>query len=82
MPISRVRRPPLLAPDRGMRDTVAAMQTFFVTLLLFGAVVTLMSVGVIFSNRRLRGSCGGTGQDCHCDDQKRKACPHAPDAAG
>ncbi len=41
---------------------------FWVTLLVFGIFFLLMAVGVIISDIRLRGSCGGlnkvTGDDC------------------
>ena len=30
-----------------------------ITIAAFGAVMLMMSVGVLFSNRCLRGSCGG-----------------------
>jgi len=50
------------------------MQTFFATLVVFAVTATAMAVGVIFSNRRLRGSCGGTGTDCECSDEKQKVC--------
>ena len=30
----------------------------------FGLVMAAMAVGVIFSNRRLQGSCGGLGTMC------------------
>ena len=50
------------------------MQTFIATLLIFALVATGMAVGVIFSNRSLRGSCGGTGKDCSCDDKKQREC--------
>ena len=33
-----------------------------------------MAVGVILSNRKLHGSCGGTGKDCVCEIEKRRAC--------
>ena len=50
------------------------METFIATLVIFGAVMAAMAVGVIFSNRRLSGSCGGTGDDCECELAKRKVC--------
>ncbi len=52
------------------------MQTFIATLGIFAAVTGLMAVGVIFSNRALRGSCGGTGQTCVCDRKTRRDCPN------
>ena len=50
------------------------MQTFIATLVLMGIVAAAMGVGVIFSNRSLRGSCGGTGRDCACSEQEQKEC--------
>ena len=50
------------------------MQTILTTILFFGLIVAAMSIGVIFSDRSLRGSCGGTGKGCACNEQKRKAC--------
>ncbi len=50
------------------------MQTFLATLIIFIAMTALMAVGVLFSNRRLKGSCGGTGQDCSCDEEKQREC--------
>lgn len=51
--------------------------------LTFGLVVALMAamaVGVIFSNRRLAGSCGGRDADCVCEKKTRGECPHDQDA--
>ncbi len=46
------------------------MQTFLLTVLFVGALMTAMAVGVIFSNRHLKGSCGGKGgPECACDAQ-------------
>ena len=50
------------------------MQTFLVTALLFTVVMAAMAVGVIFSNRTLKGSCGGTGRDCSCSEEAREKC--------
>ena len=35
------------------------MEQYFAALLVFGLVIAGMAVGVIFSNRRIKGSCGG-----------------------
>jgi hypothetical protein len=50
------------------------METFFATLILFGAVMAAMAIGVMVSGRRLKGSCGGTGTDCACDDEAQRSC--------
>jgi hypothetical protein len=50
------------------------METFLATLVVFAAVMLAMAVGVAFSGRRLKGSCGGTGEDCSCDATGRAEC--------
>ncbi len=32
---------------------------YFITFFVFGLVIFLMSLGVVFANKQLRGSCGG-----------------------
>jgi len=39
------------------------MQTFIATTVIFGIAIFAMSVGVIFSNRTIKGSCGGLERD-------------------
>ena len=51
------------------------MATFFATMTIFGLVVAAMAVGVAFHGRRLRGSCGGVGQDCSCSVTTARSCP-------
>jgi len=44
------------------------MQIFLLTLVMFALLMAGMAVGVIFSNRELKGSCGGSGgDDCFCE---------------
>lgn len=46
------------------------MTTFVLTVVLVGLLMAAMAVGVIFSGRRLKGSCGGKGgPECACDAQ-------------
>ena len=47
------------------------MQTVFASIALIGIVMAAMAVGVIFSNRRLRGSCG---RECECAEETRREC--------
>ena len=41
---------------------------FYFTLGIFAFMMLAMSVGVIFSGRTLKGSCGGVGGECPCED--------------
>lgn len=45
------------------------MLTTLLTIGLVAFLMAAMAVGVIFSGRELKGSCGGTGADCACDAQ-------------
>lgn len=54
------------------------MQDFILTLILVSLSVVGMAIGVILSNKKLKGSCGGLGQvlgeDCDfCES--RDECP-------
>ena len=51
------------------------LQTWLITALAFGALMAMMAVGVIFSGKRLSGSCGGTpGPECKCSPKERSTC--------
>lgn len=60
--------------------------TLFITLGIFAFCMLIMSVGVLFSNRCLRGSCGGPdvldadGNSLSCDTcPRRKKCEDEAD---
>jgi uncharacterized protein len=52
------------------------MNLFLVTFAMIGIIVLLMSVGVIFGRKAIKGSCGGVGANgaCICAEkcEKRK----------
>lgn len=50
------------------------MYVILLTIGVFALAMTGLSLGVLLSNRRLRGSCGGSGEDCVCEIEKRRAC--------
>ena len=53
------------------------------TVIVFGVVVAGMSLGVLFTGRPLKGSCGGLPNGgCPCSDEEKRAChERATDAA-
>ncbi len=74
-----------------------ALGTFLLTALVFGIAIAFMAAGVMFSNRRLRGTCGGLSglKDEHgnplCDacthpseecEELRKQAASAPNGGG
>ena len=58
------------------------MQTFLAALVVFGIAVVVMSLGVMLQGKRLRGSCGGTGRDCHCSNVGAYTCDTRKERAG
>ena len=60
------------------------MQTFLIAFSLFGVAILLMASGVILSNRRIKGSCGGLAN--FKDNQGNSVCDACtspkPDCAG
>jgi len=62
-----------------------SVQTMLFTILAFATIMTVMSVGVVVSGKRLRGSCGGVSSDCACEKQgleKPSDCPLKRTAMG
>ena len=56
------------------------MTTVCVTIGVFAAVMAGMAVGVIFSNKELKGSCGGVGGSCACEEAGTPGACKVPDA--
>ncbi len=52
------------------------METVLLTVAVIGGLMAAMAIGVIFTGRALKGSCGGIGgADCVCDREGRpRAC--------
>ena len=48
--------------------------TFGLAFVVFAVVVAAMAVGVLLGGRRLRGSCGRTGEECACTWIERRTC--------
>lgn len=50
------------------------LDVLFGTLVVFGVSIALMSVGVVFKGRELKGSCGGFNANCPCSEADKQAC--------
>ena len=44
------------------------MGTFVLTMTVVAAIMGSMAIGVLFSDKCLRGSCGGVTDDCACEN--------------
>ncbi len=58
------------------------MSTLIVAFTAFGLVMAAMAVGVIFSNRRIQGSCGGLGTMRDALGEPMCECGQAPSSCG
>ena len=41
---------------------------FILTIIVIGMAIAGMSIGIIFNNKPLQGSCGGVAENCVCLD--------------
>ena len=48
------------------------MATFISTIVFLSILIIMMSIGIIFSNKSLHGSCGNT---CDCSNILKNICP-------
>lgn len=47
---------------------------FLTTLFILLLCVFMMSLGVIFSNKEIKGSCGGNDTNCECSKIQQTMC--------
>ena len=59
------------------------IKMMILTVGIFGLIMLVMAVGVIFQGKTLHGSCGGVGSSCACEDAGEPVCEskRARDAA-
>ena len=57
------------------------MTTFLLTLAVIVVVVAAMALGVMIQGRRLRGSCGLSAEDCHCNALQVRSCENVERSA-
>ena len=50
------------------------MLTVFITIIVIIIAVFFMSIGIIFSNKELKASCGGDDSDCTCNAIQQRIC--------
>jgi hypothetical protein len=56
------------------------MEIVFLTFGIVAALMAGMGVGVIFSNKPLKGSCGGVGGSCACEEAGKPGACKVEDA--
>jgi thiamine biosynthesis lipoprotein len=64
-------------PDQapGGEGAVSGLAPYLAGLAVFAAVFLAMSIGAIAQGRRLKGSCGASGDACHCSPLAARHCP-------
>ncbi len=50
------------------------IQVTVLTIGFFGLIMAAMAVGVMFQGKALRGSCGGVGDACACEEKGEPVC--------
>ncbi len=57
------------------------MEVILLTIGIVAALMGGMAVGVIFSNKPLKGSCGGIGTSCACEEAGTPGACRADDSS-
>ena len=52
------------------------IKTLFITIVLFLLIILIMSIGILFNDKELKGSCGGISDHCNCTLIQRKICKY------
>ena len=52
----------------------STMNTLILTIFIIAFAMLIMSIGIIFSNIELKGSCGGEKEDCQCSLKEMVKC--------
>jgi len=47
---------------------------YILAIILLFSILILMSVGSLFLNKELKGSCGGSNKECDCNFVQKKIC--------
>ncbi|MEM9694493.1 MAG: hypothetical protein AAGA56_18210 [Myxococcota bacterium] len=59
--------------------SASILTTLALTAALIALIMVGMALGVILSNRRLQGSCGGASANCVCERRERGQCEREGD---
>ena len=47
---------------------------YILAIIILFSILILMSIGSLFLNKELKGSCGGANNDCECNVIQKKIC--------
>ena len=50
------------------------MLPYILAIIILFSILILMGIGSLFFNKELKGSCGGSNQECDCNFIKKKIC--------
>ena len=50
------------------------MLPYILAIIILFSILILMGIGSLFLNKELKGSCGGSNQECDCNFIQKKMC--------